>query len=361
MRLLAVLLGLLAPAGLSTSPLQSALATGLRQTRAPGAQAAIYRCGRLVWSGVAGITDKQSRRPVAPTTRFVIASATKTVTGTMIMQLVQQGKLTLDTPLARFYPQLPNAGSITVEMLLRHRSGLPDYEDAPSLQAALNDPRHRWTRDEIIRALSAKRPLFAPGSHYRYTNSNFVVLGGILEQVGGRSIEQAFQSGIAAPLGLTHSSFATPHDSPLFAHPYSVYPPPTDQWVPGYGIGSDTLGPVWTDGGLATTALDLARFGDGLFGGRLVTAATLAQMTRIDGSQEGLGVEASDFDGLTWLGHSGSYGGFESEVWYDGTRGVTIALTTNMDEADSAADTTSDRIWVDVAGAYDNAAPDGAC
>ena len=93
----------------ATTVLDRALAAGLRSTGAPGAQAAVYRCGRLVWSGAAGVVDLRSQRPVTADTRFVIASTTKFVTATMIMQLVERSRLSLSTPLSRFYPRLPNA------------------------------------------------------------------------------------------------------------------------------------------------------------------------------------------------------------------------------------------------------------
>jgi D-alanyl-D-alanine carboxypeptidase len=92
-----------------TPALDAALTRGLAESKAPGAQAAIYRCGQLVWAGTAGSLDRKSGRSVRPTSRFVLASVTKTYTATMIMQLVQGGRLTLGTKLARYYPRMPNA------------------------------------------------------------------------------------------------------------------------------------------------------------------------------------------------------------------------------------------------------------
>jgi D-alanyl-D-alanine carboxypeptidase len=346
-----------------TRALDQALAAGLRRTGAPGAQAAVYRCGRLVWSGVAGVVDLHSQRRVTADTRFVIASTTKFVTATMIMQLVERGRLSLSTPLARFYPRLPNARAITLRMLLTHTSGLPEYLDNPAIARTIaNDPTHRWTRDEVL--LGVRRAAFRPGSRFSYSNTNFVVLGGILERVGHLAVEQAFRTGIAAPLHLGRSSFSyRPALSRLFAHPYQVGDDgrAVDEYVPGLGISSDYWGPVWTDGGLATTAEELARIGDAVFTARLVRPATLRAMTTINRFESGLGLFPGPFDGDRWFGHEGSYGGFESELWHDPARGTTIAVTTDMDER-SGATPTSEQIWDGIARAYDRATgPVHAC
>ncbi|MHB8466891.1 MAG: serine hydrolase domain-containing protein, partial [Acidimicrobiales bacterium] len=201
-----------------------------------------------------------------------------------------------------------------------------------------------------------------PDGEYRYTNSNYVLLGGVLEKVTGESVETNFQRQLGSPGGLTSSSFVSPAaDSATFAHPYSFEggQNAVDQWVPGQGISSDTIGPVWTDGGLVSTADDIARFGDALFGGRIVAPSILDQMVHVDSDGEGLGPESSDFGGRTWLGHSGTYGGFESELWSDATRGMTLAVTANMDEPKSGDNSTSSVIWDAIAAALDRAQPEG--
>jgi D-alanyl-D-alanine carboxypeptidase len=337
--------------------LDASLASGLRDAGAPGAQGALFACGRLVWSDTVGVAVPPRGPAVTPETRYVVQSVTKLFTATMLMALVQQGKVALDTPLARFYPELPNAGRITMQMLIDHRSGLPEYVNEATIQAAFDDPAHQWSRDEVLASLSA--PAFPPGSEYRYTNSNYVVLGGIIEKVTGGSIEDAFEQLVAKPAGLQQSSFTMPPtNSPLFAHPYAFGDDGkvTDRWTPGQGIPSGTIGPVWTDGGLVSTATDLARFGDALFAGRVVPPATVAQMKVIDADGEGLGPQSFDFGGTTWLGHSGSYGGFEAELWTDPARQLTLAVTTNMDEAGSDG-TTSSAIWSAVATTAEHAQP----
>ncbi|MBA3717443.1 MAG: beta-lactamase family protein, partial [Actinobacteria bacterium] len=176
-----------------------------------------------------------------------------------------------------------------------------------------------------------------------YSNTNYLALGGILVKAGGKPVERALQAGIAKPLGLTSTTFTySKSRREYYAHPYDG----RDLFVPGLGIPSDYVGPTWTDGGISTTAEELGRFGDALFGGRLVSAASLKAMTTMNRFAVGYGLFPDDFDGHHWVGNSGSYGGFESELWHDRSRGVTIAITVNRDS-------TSDTVWSAVARAYD--------
>jgi D-alanyl-D-alanine carboxypeptidase len=347
-----------APAGASAPPLDRALGSARARVGAPGTEAAVVACGRVAWAGFSGVTDLRSRRPVTNRTLFVLASSTKTITATMIMQLVQTGRLSLGTPLARFYPRLPNASRITVRMLLDMTSGLPDYLDNPRISNIIdNQPRHHWTRSEILAAIA--RANFPPGARYQYSNTNYMILGGILERLTGASIESNFRRRVGRPAGMSSSTFVpNAAGTRRMAHPYSQARNGrlTDWWIRGYGLSNDYWGPVWTDGGLASTATDLARFGSALLRGRLVKPATISQMTRVGPNDYGLGIYAQPFDGHRWLGHDGDYGGFESEDWTDRSRQLSIAVTTDLTEADNAPDTASDRIWRAVVKAYDKLA-----
>jgi D-alanyl-D-alanine carboxypeptidase len=337
---------LVAPAGAGADPtplqsqLDSALQDGRSSTGAPAATAAVMRCGQLVWSGADGVLDTSSGRPATAAARFAIASSTKPFTATLILGLVQRKKLSLKTHLSRFYPHLPKARKITIRMLLDHTSGLNDYFD----DKHIND--HRWKRSEILKAI--KRTLFKPGTRYAYSNSNYVVLGGIVEKLTHQSIEHVFRARIGDPLGLSSSTFSYhPEQSDLFAHPYlRTGSGLEDQFAPGIGIPSDFWGPVWTDGGLAGTAEDLARFGDGLFEGRLLNLATLKTMTHLDRFGGGLGLFHVSVAGHKWFGHNGRYAGYETEIWTDRPRRVTFAVATDVNQSSLAT-------WQRLVAAYD--------
>lgn len=335
--------------------LVAALRSGRTAAGAPGGQAAVVACGRVVWSGASGVLDLRSQRAVTARTLFVLASTTKTAVATMVMQLVQSGRLSLDAPLSRFYPKLPNAPEITVRMLLDMTSGLPEYLYIPQIRNIISsDPRYQWTRDAVLDDLG--QAAFPPGTRFSYNDTNYIVLGGIIEQLTGAPLERTFQRRIARPAGMRASTFV-PSAAGLrrMAHPFTHAAGGglVDRWIDGYGLSADYWSPVWTDGGLAATAADLARFGDALFGGRLVRRATLAQMTHLGGNGYGFGVEGQSFDGHRWLGHEGGYAGFESEEWTDPARHVSIAVTTNVAQASGASTIASVQIWQAVARAYD--------
>jgi D-alanyl-D-alanine carboxypeptidase len=345
------------PAAASSKSLHAQLDAALIQGRtasgAPAATATVIRCGKVVWSGADGVVDITSKRPATPTTRFAIASSTKSITAALVLDLVERGKLSLDTKVTRFFPALPQATKITVRMLLDHTSGLNEYFDDPHISdTILHEPGHHWTRAEVLRAVT--KTLFEPGTQYSYSNSAYVVLGGIIEQLTGDTIEHAFHSRIADPLDLENSTFTyRPTQSFLFAHPYlRAGGALQDAFAPGIGVPSDYWGPVWTDGGVASTSPDLARFGDALFRGSLVSTETLRTMTTPNSFGSRLGIDEQPFGGRTWLGHNGRYGGYESEVWFDATRGVTIAVNTNAEVSSLAT-------WQAIVTAYDHARPNG--
>lgn len=333
--------------------LDAALKQGRESTGAPAATGAVMRCGRLVWSGANGVMDLNSGTPATTSARFVANSVTKPVVAAIVLDLVESRKLSLDTRLSRFYPNLPSAHRITVRMLLEHTSGLNEYFDDPRINELIVDhPDHHWTRAEVLRAIT--RTQFKPGTRYAYTNSNYVVLGGIVEKLTGKGIERVFRARIADPLRLKESTFEyRPERSDLFAHPYvRENGNLRDTFAPGIGVPADYWGPVWTDGGLATTGLDLARFGDGLFEGRLLRPKTVRKMTRLNRFGVGLGLHPKPYGGRTWLGHDGRYGGYETELWHDAKHRITIAVATNS----SGSSLTT---WQQLVAAYDRAAPSG--
>ena len=120
-------------------------------------------------------------------------------------------------------------------------------------------------------------------------------------------------------------------------------------------MSSAVWGPVFTDGGLASSSLDLARFGNALLGGRLVRATAVRQMTHIGRGDYGFGIRDRSFDGHLWLGHRGYFGGFEAEDWSDPSRQLTIAVATNLQIV--GGEPTSTHIWRAIARAYDRQNP----
>jgi D-alanyl-D-alanine carboxypeptidase len=302
--------------GVRGSTLDGVLDAARIRLHAPAATAAVVVCGRVVWADASGVLDLRSRRPADNRSLFILNSSAKTFVATMVMQEIQDGRLSLDTSLSQFYPWLPNARQISVRMLLNMTSGLPDYLSNRRIEWVMHhQPRHRWTVDQVLTGLGTGlgTPSFRPGRGYQYSDTNYVVLGGILERITHTSIEHDLQQLIARPLGITSATFVpTPAAEELTAHPYLRYRDGslTSQWIPGYGVSSAAWGPVFTDGGLASSSLDVARFANALMGGRLVSTTALRQMTHIGRGDYGFGIRSRSFDGHIWLGHRGYFDGF---------------------------------------------------
>ena len=349
-------------------PLDAALDTALRSRSArigaPAATAAVVACGRVVWAGATGVVDVLTGRRANNGSLFILNSAAKTLVATMIMQEVQAGRLSLATRLSAFYPRLPDARAISVRMLLNMTSGLPDYLYNPRIAWTMSHrPRHRWTVDQVLTGLgSGLGPAkFAPGRGYQYSDTNYIILGAILERVTHQSVQRDLQQLIARPLGLATPTFVpTPAARAQIAHPYLLRPNGslTSQWIPGYGVSSAVWGPVFTDGGLASSALDLARFANALLAGRLLDPSSLAQLTHIGRGNYGFGIRGRSFDGRLWLGHAGYFGGYQAEGWSDPARHLSIAVTSNFEKA--GAGLTADQIWRMIARTYDRRSPGAA-
>jgi D-alanyl-D-alanine carboxypeptidase len=351
-----------APAGPS---LQRALDTTLHVTaariHAPALTAALVRCGRVVWADATGRLAAGSPRRANNGTLFVLNSAAKTFVATMIMQEIQAGRLSLSTRLSRFYPYLPNAAGISVRMLLNMTSGLPDYLNRPRIAWTITHrPRHHWTVRQVLTGLGSGlgRPRFVPGHGFEYSDTNYIVLGGILKRITGSSIERDLQELIARPLGLTAATFVpTPAALARAAHPYLLdrNGQLSGKWIPGYGVSSGVWGPVFTDGGLATSSVDLARFANALLSGQLVTARAVREMTRLGPGDYGFGIRGNPLKGRVWLGHRGYFGGYEAEDWSDPSHQLTFAASTNVQPVGGGP--VLDPIWAAIARAYERQNP----
>lgn len=322
---------------------------------------ALVRCGRTIWADATGRLAIGSTRRAGNGTLFVLNSAAKTFVATMTMQEIQAGRLSLSTRLSRFYPYLPNARAITIRMLLNMTSGLPDYLNNPRIEWTIaHRPRHRWTVRQVLTGLGTGlgTPRFLPGRQFAYSDTNYIALGGILARITGRPIEQDLQQLIAQPLGLTAATFMpTPGALARAGRPYLITRSGRliSKWVPGYGVSSAVWGPVFTDGGLATSSVDLARFANALLAGRLVSSRAVRQMTHIGPGDYGFGIRGNRLDGTVWLGHRGYFGGYEAEDWSDPAQQLTFAAATNVQPIGGAP--VLDPVWAAIVRAYERRNP----
>ena len=264
--------------------------------------------------------------PVDPDVPWNIGSATKTFVATVVLQLADEGRIDLDAGIDRYVPYLPGADRITPRQLLNHTSGLGEYIDQPATRA---EPKRRWTPAEQVAIAEAAGRFGDPGGPHHYSNTNYIVLADIIEQVTGRSWVDEVRDRIAGPLGMTHTGLAgTP--------------------VPAFAPGDGTLVDVTDDfdssiggaaGGLQSTSRDLLIFAKALADGVLVSPESQAAMLQFLPAEDlsrfgidhgyGLGIERYAMDGMTVIGHMGTGETGSSYVGYDAETGTTVAVTTN--------------------------------
>jgi D-alanyl-D-alanine carboxypeptidase len=324
-----------APAlAVTTNPLQRALDRITVQGGAPGAEAVVTDHGRVTETR-SGVGDLTTGKPYPHDAVFRVGSITKTFVATVVLQLVAEGKVKLDEPIERYLPSLVSGNGnegrqITVRNLLQHTSGLYSYTD-DLLTADLESLRHRGAEPgELLTMALTHPPLFAPGSAWSYSNTNYIVAGMLVEKVTGRSLAGEIARRITRPLGLRDTSLPGRGDERLPApHPrgyLSLGGPLTDFTDFDPSIAGAA-------GALVSTGRDLDAFYTALLGGRLLPAAQLAQMKRTvpvpgePGTDYGLGLFHRTLpDGTRYWGHGGDILGFATlSGATDGGRGATVS------------------------------------
>lgn len=292
-----------------------------RRNGVPGVSAAVETPDGL-WTGVSGKANLRTGRPVTRDTAFEAGSVTKTFVAAMVMRLVEDGRLTLSAKLARWLPDFPYARQITVRHLLSHTSGVRDLFDDPANQRYLETHKgHRFTFREIVRRIGGPRA--RPGGSYRYSNANYILLGRIVERVTGRDIAQVIRSELIDPYGLTDTWFQGEEPAPagmsgLRAMGYARRGGGWDAYGNGTGLRPWTSMAtfIWAAGAIMSTPTDLARWARLLYGGRVLSASSLRQMTDFGPRDYGLGARGSIKGDREAWGHGGSLDGFQTGMWY---------------------------------------------
>jgi D-alanyl-D-alanine carboxypeptidase len=244
----------------------------------PGAAVLVWKAGTVILKKSYGLADTERNVPATPETVFRLASVTKTFTGTAVLMLADRGKLALDDPVTKFLPEYPAAGQkIAVRHLLSHTSGLADYLDRPDSMAWA---RSEYTVQDLIDAFKDRPASFAPGEKNVYSNSNYILLGAIIEKLSGVTFGQFVEANLFRPLGMTSTSCGgTLKDVPRLATAYEPARTADDQldWSRLLVARPYTMSAVYTAGGCVSSIDDLARFHDALFNGGLVGKRSLEE------------------------------------------------------------------------------------
>jgi len=299
----------------------------------PGAAIIITRGGETIYAAGRGLADVEARRPITPDSIFRLGSITKQFTAAIILQLVQEGRISLDDPVSRFFPDYPRPGaSATIRQLLNHMSGIQPYTAIPGWMVEANTSRPRTTAEMIavFRDLPSPTP---PGQAWAYNNSGYVLLGAIVESVTGKPWHQAVAERITGPLGLPTIGYGVDRESaPAMARGY------TDQdgnFAPARRIHMSV---PHAAGALVGTTGDLARWAHALHHGRVVSPALYTAMTSPASLPEGrthpygFGVGFEEVRGRGTIDHGGGIFGFSSYATYIPSDDLFVAVLANSDQ-----------------------------
>jgi D-alanyl-D-alanine carboxypeptidase len=308
---------------LSADPELTAAAVALRGGADGALLLSVTRPDRTVVYGTDGLAGGD---PLLPDTPIRVGSVTKTFVAVKTLQLVEEGAFTLDDEVAGLIGRVNVPGGITVRHLLGQASGLPSFiELVPDL---VSDPARVWTPEEILMPALGAPANFSPGDRFEYSDTNFILLGVLVEEATGQELAETLKDTIIDPLGLEHTFLGRPGDE--------------GSTVPAAGQGeapyTAIVSAAWATGGLVSDAVDLHVFMSALFGGALIGSESLDAMT--SGVVDGYGLGIYDMgDGR--YGHGGGLPGYRVQMTYDTSSGATaFAATNNGDEVDfSTAET----------------------
>ena len=345
-------------ASIDQATLDQLVADVASATKTPGL-VVLLRSPEGTLTSAHGTTEWQGTTPVSVDDPVRIGSNTKTMTGTVILQMVDEGRIALDDPVSKYRSDVPNGQNITIAQLLDMRSGLFNYSETEQLNRTLDDdPTKAWTQQELLDMAFANPPYFPPGQGYHYSNTNTILLGLIAEQIDGKPLADVFQTRLFEPLGLTQTSFPATTDNSI--------PGPHPQ---GYMFGSnvETMEPLsaarqaaaadgsfvpadvtdenpswaWSAGSGISTIEDLATWVEALGSGRLLSAAgqqaRLASVQPIDPTNPSApkyGFALAQLGPM--FGHTGELPGFNSFMGYDPDRQITVVAWSNLNAAPDA-------------------------
>jgi D-alanyl-D-alanine carboxypeptidase len=276
--------------------------------------------------------------PITRDTPFRLGSISKPFVAAMVLQLVDEGSVDLDETLSTYLTNTPIGGDVPIRMLLNHRSGLPNYTDQSAFIPDVFEDRNRvFTPDEIVDWVE-DAVTDEPGQQSAYSNTNYILLGQLIEQVTGTDLDTALRERISEPLGLEATRFATVETAnpDRLAAPWSSAVFDGDPDTAYDSIASS----AWAAGSLTSTTGELATFFGALFAGTLVSPDALDAMTEAGPDGYGLGLGVLDHpSGTRFFGHGGGIPGYTSFAAFDPTTGDTVVVLTNNDEvvADAVA------------------------
>ena len=285
---------------------------------------AMRHSDEVIYEYQAGQAGFHEEIDIGPDTQFRIGSITKMFTAVILLQLTDEGHLSLDNRLADYFGELPNAEKITLEHMLRHRSGLFNFTSAEGFTEWILQPR---SRSELLDRISVDSPVFQPGERAQYSNANFLLLGYIVEDITGKPYAEVLRERIIEPLELKRTNYGgtiSVRKNEARSYRFSEI---EQQWNPA--PETDVSG-IHAAGGIISTPTDLTKFARALFTGELIGQNKLDRMTEFrDGYGLGLLEFSFEDEELYGYGHIGGIDSFHSNLTYLPEENISLSITAN--------------------------------
>lgn len=284
-------------------------------------QVALRENGKIIFEKGYGFSNLETKQKANANTIYKIGSISKTFTAVMIMQLIEERKLKLETSLAKYYPQIKNAEKITISHLLYHRTGIKDFVNADSTIVGSKN----YSKEEMLTILYKYDPLFEPNAKYEYSNTNYYLLGRIIEDITKKDYKTNCTERIINKIQLTRTTLVDKIDANNNeAYSYNFIDSKwtaTPEWDMSIAFGA---------GGISSSASDITKFTTALFNEQLVKKSSLDEMTKINQSY-GKGLIVLPFGERKFYGHTGGIEGFRTVVGHYPAENFSIALYVNGD------------------------------
>ncbi|MBP6557356.1 MAG: beta-lactamase family protein [Flavobacterium sp.] len=286
---------------------------------------AISEGGKILYQKSVGITNIYSKQRATNATKYRIGSISKMFTSAMVFKAVEENKLSLDQTIDAYFPSVPNAKKITVSHLLNHRSGIYNITNSGDYWTYYTKPK---AQAEMVAIIAKSKSDFEPDSKADYSNSNYILLSYILENVYKKSFGEILTEKITTPIGLKNTYLGNRINlgkNECYSFTY------TEEWVteketdPSIPLGA---------GAVVSNPTDLTIFIENLFAGKIISKKSLEQMTTIK-ENYGMGIFQVPFDKRKGFGHTGGIDGFSSSLGYFPDSNVSVALTSNGNNFDN--------------------------
>ncbi len=294
----------------------------LSETNKAMGSVALSKNGKIIYSRAIGYSLISDKENVLATTntKYRIGSITKMFTAVMIFQLLEEGKIKLETTLNNYFPKIPNADKISISNLLNHRSGLYNFTNDSLFGTRFEQS---ITEDEMLNTISKFKVDFQPNEKAAYSNTNYVLLGYILERICKKPYKDILQERIASKIGLTNTYYGG-KTNPKYSESYS-YNFENGKWKQHWETDMSIPGGA---GAIVSTPTDLTKFMDALFSQKLISEKSLTLMKTITDGY-GMGIFQMPFYEKKTYGFSGQIDGFSSMLSYFPEDNLSVAYISN--------------------------------